>query len=305
MNILIVGATGDVGSEAAKAAVARGYSVKALVRPASDRDKLGDAQGEIAFCEGDMLDSASLADAVKDVRAVLISIRLNQAEMQKGRTYKDVERQGVVNIVEAAREKGLKKIIFVSADGVGPDCVSDMYQSKFQAEEAIRNAGLDYTIFRPSGMFKDFDFFHIPNVLKLGETDTWPFGPVDYHMAPLSHLDLAACMISALDNDRSSGRTISIGGPDIITQGELLTMIAREAGINARYTRGISKQQLVEQAGGNPQAGFFTPEQLQDFINDSSVDHGPVRDMFGIEFQHVGDYIRLAVPRVRALMQQQ
>ena len=56
----------------------------------------------------------------------------------------------------------------MSADGVGPECVSDMYQSKHQAEEAIRNSGIDYTIFKPSGMFKDFNFFHIPNVLKMG-----------------------------------------------------------------------------------------------------------------------------------------
>ncbi|MCK5513718.1 MAG: NAD(P)H-binding protein, partial [Deltaproteobacteria bacterium] len=200
MNVLIVGATGDVGSEAAKCAVEKGHRVRALVRNTSNREKLAEAKDKIEFSEGDILDKASLELAMEGTEALVISIRLTPGEQKKGLTYKDVELSGVKNLVEVARQKGIKKIIHVSADGVGPECVSDMYQSKHQAEEAIRNSGIDYTIFKPSGMFKDFNFFHIPNVLKMGETSMWPFGPIEFHMSPLSHIDLAKCMIDALSN---------------------------------------------------------------------------------------------------------
>jgi len=305
MQVLVVGATGDVGSEAAKKSLKNGHSVKALVRETSNRDKLGSAQERIAFCTGDILDRDSLGPALDGVQGVIISIRLNPTEIKKGRTYRDVELTGVVNVVEIAKEKGVEKIVFISADGVKAGCVSDMYQSKFAAEEAIRNSGIDYTIFKPSGMFKDFDFFHIPNVFKLGETDMWPFGPVEYHMSPLSHIDLAACMADALTNAKASNITLSIGGPDSFTQGEVLNMIAREAGITANYARGVSKEQLIEGVKKNPGAGFFTPEQLQDFINDSSIDHGPVKEIFGIEFMSLSEYFKQAVPRVKAMMDQQ
>jgi NADH dehydrogenase len=305
MNVLVVGATGDVGSEAAKIAVEKGHNLKALVRSTSNRDKLGRAKNSIEFFEGDMLDRASIELAMGAVEAVIISIRLNQEEMQKGRTFEAVEQDGVINVVEAAGQKGVKKIIFISADGVGPDCVSDMFQAKFQSEEAIRNSGMDYTIFRPSAMYKDFDFFHIPNVLKLGETDMWPMGPVEIHMTPLSHIDLAECMVDALTNPAASNRTLSIGGPESITQGELLNMIAKEAGTNAIYTRGVSKEQLIEGIKKNPRSGFFTPEQLQDFISDSTINHKPIKDIFNIEFQRVGDYIQKAVPKVKAALAQQ
>ena len=91
MKVLVVGATGDVGSEAAKCAVAAGHTVRALVRSTSNRDKLGEAKNKVEFFEGDMLDTASLEQALTGIDAIIVSIRLTPAEMKKGRTYKDVE----------------------------------------------------------------------------------------------------------------------------------------------------------------------------------------------------------------------
>ncbi len=304
MNVLIIGATGDVGSEAAKIAVAKGHKVRALVRSTSNRNKLGDAKNKVEFCDGDMLDQASLARALTGMGGVIVSIRLTPGEMKQGRSYQDVEATGIKNIVAAAQQKGAKKIIHVSAAGVGPHCVSDMYQAKHQAEETIRNSGLDYTIFKPSGMFKDFQFFHIPTVIKLGETSKWPTSPIEFHMNPLSHIDLAQCMVNALENPKASSKTLEIGGPDCITQGDLLNMIAREAGINTHYTTGVSKEQLIARIKENPQKAFFTAEQLQDFLIDKKIDHSVIKDIFGIEFQRVGEYLKKAVPEVKAALAQ-
>ena len=299
MKVLVVGATGDVGSAAAKIAVTKGHAVRALVRSTSNRDKLGEAKEKVEFFEGDMLDTASLERALQGIDGIIVSIRLNPAETQKGRTYKDVEEQGIKNLIEAGRKKGVRKIIHVSAAGVGPHCFSDMYSAKHQAEEAIRQSGLDYTIFKPSGMFKDFQFFHIPTVIKLGETSKWPTGPIDFHMNPLSHIDLAKCMVDALTNLKASNKTLEIGGPDCITQGDLLNMIAKEAGIKANYTEGVSKEQLIAMVKSNPQKAFFTAEQLQDFLIDKKIDHAPIQEIFGIKFQTVGEYLKQAVPAVK------
>ena len=305
MKILVVGAIGDIGSAVTKIAVEKGHSVKAFDVSTVNINKLGEAKNRINFFEGDILDKSSLEPAIEEVEAVIITIRLNQDQIQKGRTYKDVEMDGINNVVEVAKQKGVKKIVQISVDGVGPDCVSDMYQAKFKAEEGIRNSGIDYTIFRSSGLFKDFDLFFIPNILKLGEADTWPFGPVDIHMCPLSHFDLAKCMVGAADNPAASNKTLKIGGPDCVTQGDILNMIAKEAGINANYTKGVSKEQLIERVKSNPQQSFFTTEQLQDFIIDSKIDHSVIREIFGVEFQRVGEYIKKAVPRVKDILAKQ
>jgi len=82
-------------------------------------------------------------------------------------------------------------------------------------------------------------------------------------------------------------------------------MIAKEAGVNANYTKGVSKEQLIERVKSNPEKSFFTAEQLQDFINDSKIDHNVIKAIFGIEFQRVGDYIKKTVPKVKASLAKQ
>lgn len=305
MNILIVGATGDVGSESAKIAVKKGHKVRALIRSTSNRDKLGEAKEKVEFVEGDVLDKDSVNKAMEGMEALIISIRLTPGEQKKGRSYEDVELRGVENLVEAAKEKGIKKIVHVSAVGVGPHCVSDMYQAKHKAEETIRNSGINYTIFKPSGMFKDFMFFHIPTVIKMGEATKWPFGPVHFHMNPLSHIDLAKCIVDSLTNEAAANKSIEIGGPDCITQADLLNMIAKEAGINTTYTDGVSKEELIEMLKQNPERSFFTAEQIKDFINDTILDHNEVKSIFGFEFERVSDFIKKAVPQVKAQMAKQ
>ena len=304
MHILVIGATGDVGSAAAKIAVEKGHRVRALIRSTSNREKLGSAKDTIEFVEGDMLDQASLERALEGMEAVIISIRLTEEEKKKGRTYQDVELKGVTNIVEAAQKKGLRKIVHVSASGVGPQCVSDMFTAKYQSEEAIRKSGIDYTIFQPSGMFKDFEFYHIPTLIKMGVTNKWP-GPIHFHMSPLSHIDLAKCMVDALTNPKASHKTLEIGGPDCITSAELLNMIAKEAGIHTTYTEGVSKEQLIEMVKSNPQKSFFSVEMIKDFYNDKRLDFKIIDEIFGIEFQRVGEYIKETVPKVKAALAKQ
>jgi len=55
----------------------------------------------------------------------------------------------------------------------------------------------------------------------------------------------------------------------------------------------------------NPQQSFFTAEQLQDFIIDSTIDHNVIKEIFGIRFQRVGEYIKKAVPEVKAALAKQ
>ena len=126
MNILVVGATGDVGSAVIKNAVEEGHKVKAFDISKANINKLGEAKNKVEFFEGDILDKSSLEPAMEAVEAVIITIRLNPDQIQKGRTYQDVEGDGIKNVVAIAKQKGVKKIVLISADGVGSDCLSDM-----------------------------------------------------------------------------------------------------------------------------------------------------------------------------------
>jgi NADH dehydrogenase len=301
MHILIIGALGDVGSAATKYAVAKGHRVTAFDLSKANTATFGEARDKVAFFEGDVMDTASLLPAMEGVNAVITTIRLTTEQMLKGRSYKDVEFQGIKNVVDVARAQGVRKFVHLSVDGLCLGC--EMCQAKSQAEEVIRNSGMDYTIFRSSALFKEFDSFFIPQVLKTGNGATdWLYGPIDIRHCPLSHLDLAQCMVLAADNPKASNKIIPIGGPDCITLSDLLHMIAKEAGFKAHFTSSVSKEVLLQSIQNNLRQSLFTARQIQDFMLDSTIDHAAIRDMFGVEFQRMGDYIRQAVPRVRAAM---
>lgn len=302
MNVTIIGATGDIGSHVTQCAVRKGYTVNAFDISAANIAKLGEVEKKVTFFEGNILDTASMEPALQSVDAVIITIRLNPAQMQAGLSYDDVEFGGVRNIVEVAKQKKVKKIIFISADGVSAESVGDINRAKFKAEEAIRNSGIRYSILQSSALYKDFELFQIPQVLRLGATDTWPFGPVEYHFSPLSHIDMARCLTDAVENPAAENKTIRMGGPDSLTWGEFLTMIAKQAGIKAHYTKGISKEALIEGIRKNPGNRVFSPEQIQDVLFDSVINFKQIHDIFNMEFQRVGDFLREAIPRVQAAL---
>jgi hypothetical protein len=82
-------------------------------------------------------------------------------------------------------------------------------------------------------------------------------------------------------------------------------MIAKEAGINTTYTEGVSKEELIEMVKKNPERSFFSVEMLRDFFNDKRLDFKIIDEIFGIEFQRVGDFLKEAVPRVKAALTKQ
>ncbi len=67
-DVLVTGASGFIGSAVAHKLVESGYSVRALVRPSSPRRHI--AGLDLEFCEGDLLDEASIKRAMRDVRYV-------------------------------------------------------------------------------------------------------------------------------------------------------------------------------------------------------------------------------------------
>jgi len=299
MKVLVVGATGMVGSEVVKFAVHNNHDVTALVRQTSNRAKLEWAGDKVRFAVGDVLDNGSLERAMKAQDAVLIALRYNTQEKNPSHSFTDVELGGVLNIVNWAKKFGLQKIANISADGVHSYCKSDMFKAKYNAEEALVNSGIDYTVFKPSGLFFDFKDFHIPKLLSLGREDTWPLGRLDIRMNPLSHVDLARCMVDALTNKKASNMRIMMGGKETITQGDLLNMIAKEAGIDTIYRKGTSKEELINRARENPAKSFFKPDEIDDFLNDNVIDHQPIVDIFGFEFQTIADYLKTAILEVK------
>jgi dihydroflavonol-4-reductase len=173
---LITGATGFVGWHVARLLAARGHRVRALVRPSS---RLVDVDAEPVT--GDLRDPDSLARAVAGCGAVFHVAADYRLWARHPRELYASNVDGTRNILRAAREAGVERVVYTSTvgcigiprDGAGDedtpvtldDMAGDYKRSKFMAEQAAREeirAGLPVVIVNPTTPVGDHDFKPTP-----------------------------------------------------------------------------------------------------------------------------------------------
>jgi len=158
MNIIVFGATGTIGRHLVKQALSEGHAVTAFARrPAA----LGVSHPSLTVRSGDVLDAASVNDAVRGHDAVLVALGAGR----KG----TVRSAGTRHIIEVMRRHGLRRLICQSTLGTGHSralltffwkrimfgfLLKDAYADHEAQEDLVRESGLDWTIVRP-GAFTD------------------------------------------------------------------------------------------------------------------------------------------------------
>jgi len=135
MRVAITGATGFVGSHLATRLESEGHEVVRLGRRAR-------ANEEIVPAPLDDVDQ--LAQAFAGCHAVAHCAGINRE--LGAQIFARVHVAATRNVVEAARRAGVEKIVLMSFLRARPECGSAYHESKWAAEEIVRESGLDYTI---------------------------------------------------------------------------------------------------------------------------------------------------------------
>ena len=130
MNILITGATGFIGRYLT-AALSKTYSVRCLVRKTSDIKELKDLSVDLVY--GDLLDRNSLGPALDKID--LVYHLAGEVYSRKKNDYYKGNVLATQNLLEACKEKGTKRIIFLSSTGV----YKPTYTKELLTEEAECN----------------------------------------------------------------------------------------------------------------------------------------------------------------------
>jgi len=142
MKIAITGGTVFVGSHLARKFVQEGHEVVLIAR----RIRESSFASNTKIAVSDLSDVETLTQALHGCDAVAHCAGINREIGEQ--TYQRVHIQATQNVVEAAQRAGVQKITLMSFLRARPNCGSAYHESKWAAEEIIRQSGLDYTIFK-------------------------------------------------------------------------------------------------------------------------------------------------------------
>jgi len=226
-RVLLTGATGFVGRAVIQALRAEGYVVRCLVRRGSEPKLRG--VGAIERVEGDVLAPLTLEEGMAGCDAVVHLVGIIREHLATNATFDRVHVQGTLNVIAAAATSGVRRYVHMSALGAREDARSRYHQTKWLAEEVVRACPLPWTIFRPSVIYGRGDGF----VLRLERCiRRLPVVPLVGcgRLQPVAVEQVARGVARALALPGAAKHAYDVGGPDTVTLGELVDLIARALG---------------------------------------------------------------------------
>ncbi len=230
MKVFLTGSTGFVGSHTLRRLLAAGHSVNALVRDSAKAKSLLQSAG-CKYFPGDVVSSEGLDAAIQGCDAV---IHLVGIIAEKGsNTFEAVHHVGTRNVVMAAQHSGIGRFIHLSALGVRPDGVAVYQTSKWKGEEEVRSSRLPFCILRPSLIFGPGDGFvtQMMDIMRKAPLVRPIPGNGSPLFCPIFIDDVTFCLEKALAEEAARNQTIELGGADELSLNEVLSEIARCAGI--------------------------------------------------------------------------
>ena len=155
MKIVIAGGHGQIAMLMHPLLVERGHSVGGLIRNPTQELAVRKAGAEPVIC--DLEAEGDLSDAVGEADAVIFAAGAGPGSGAARKTTMD--RDGAIKLIEAARRNDVQRYIMISAmhaeEPRGDEVFRVYLQAKSEADKALRESGLDYTIVRPGRLTDD------------------------------------------------------------------------------------------------------------------------------------------------------
>jgi uncharacterized protein YbjT (DUF2867 family) len=226
---LVTGATGFVGGRLARALADDGWRVRGLVRDPSRASDLADRGVELF--EGDVQDADSLRGAGEGAEIAYYLVH----SMGRGGDgdFEEMERRAATNFAQMAQREGVGRVVYLG--GLGDQPRSKHLRSRQRTAEILRESGPSLTYFRAgmvvgAGSESYRTLRYLVQRLPAMIAPAWLSTPTQ----PIAVDDVIAYLRRAPDVPESEGREVQIGGPDVLTYGDMLDRMAEALGVHRR-----------------------------------------------------------------------
>jgi uncharacterized protein YbjT (DUF2867 family) len=229
VNALVTGATGFVGGRVARALASKGHGVRCLVRD-KGRSRQLDEQG-FELHEGDVLEPQTLKGAGRDIDVAYYLVH----RMGRGGEgdFAEEEKRAARAFAEMAQREGVGRVIYLG--GLGDRPTTKHLRSRHETARILAAEGPPLTYFRAAmvvgaGSESYRTLRYLVQRLPVMVAPSWLRTPTQ----PIGIDDVVSYLTQAPEVGESAAREVQIGGPDVLSYGEMLDRMARVMGKRPR-----------------------------------------------------------------------
>ncbi|MFB6113810.1 MAG: NAD(P)H-binding protein [Halodesulfurarchaeum sp.] len=221
MQVLLTGATGFVGQALVRPLLERGYAVRALTRDRSKGIEMLDPRVEVV--EGDMLAPDTLNGVFDDVDVAFYLIH----SLQTGGEFEEKDRTAAATFARKASAAGVDRVIYLGGLGETGDDLSPHLRSRQEVETRLADGSFDLTTFRAAVIVgagsESFEMVRqLVSRLPIMITPKWVRTPCQ----PIAIDDVVEYLLDAIETPETAGKTLEIGGPEVLTYEEMMRRTA-------------------------------------------------------------------------------
>jgi uncharacterized protein YbjT (DUF2867 family)/uncharacterized protein YndB with AHSA1/START domain len=232
--VLVTGATGYVGGRLVPRLLEAGYRVRALGRSLGKlRSRPWGSHPLIELAQGDVMDGESLRQATRGCWAAFYLVHSMTAA---ARDFAKADRQAAQNMVRAAAEADLDRIIYLGGLGGADDPnLSEHLRSRFEVARILQAGDVPTTFLRAAMILGSggaaFEILrYLVDRLPVMIAPRWVHTPVQ----PIAIRNVLTYLIGCLERDETRGQVFDIGGPEVVTYRQLMDIYTEEAHLYRR-----------------------------------------------------------------------
>jgi uncharacterized protein YbjT (DUF2867 family) len=227
--ILLAGATGYVGGRLLPALEGAGYQVRCLARRPEHLEQRVGRQTEVVG--GDLLEPASLEPAMAGIDVAYYLVH----SMGSSGDFEDLDRQAAANFGKAARQAGVRRIIYLGGLGEEREDLSPHLRSRQETGKTLRASGVPVVELRASIVLGSgslsFELIRaLVERLPVMICPKW----VHVKAQPIAIEDVVSYLVESLELPTEGSEVFEIGGADQVSYADIMREYAQQRGLR-RY----------------------------------------------------------------------